>query len=62
MNGWVRSSFCSANSCVWVRHVGGIVQVAETPEDDGPWLVFTAEEWKTFTDGVKAGDFDQEHV
>jgi hypothetical protein len=53
------SSFCSLGNCVEVGVApdGGIaVRDSKAPEA-GP-LVFTAEEWREFIAGARAGEFD----
>jgi hypothetical protein len=57
---WLRSSFCSANSCVEVASLPGGGRAVRDSKAAGvsPTLMFTAEEWSSFLAGVKAGDFD----
>jgi Domain of unknown function (DUF397) len=57
---WRRSSRCSTNSCVEVSRLAGDRTAIRDSKaaDGGPVLVFTAEEWRSFTLGVKAGEFD----
>ena len=55
---WVRSSFCGGNgSCVEVAAVPSRV-VIRTTRFTQMHLGFTREEWETFVQGVKAGEFD----
>jgi hypothetical protein len=53
------SSFCTAGTCVGVGWQDGDVQVVDTKNLDGATLSFTAEEWRAFVAGVKAGEFDR---
>lgn len=49
---WRKSSFSSSNggNCVQVaRNIAGVVAVRDSKNPDGPALVFTAEEWRSFT-------------
>jgi Domain of unknown function (DUF397) len=57
--GWRKSSF-SANTCVEVWRIPGVVQIRNSSDDPttGAILTFSDEEWAAFTAGVKAGEFD----
>jgi hypothetical protein len=58
---WHKSSYSGSNG-------GGCVEVAALPDDSravrdskdrtGPVLVFTPDEWRAFTAGVRGGDFN----
>jgi hypothetical protein len=58
---WRKSSYSGSNG-------GGCVEVAALPDDrfavrdskdrEGPALVFTHDEWRAFTAGVRGGQFD----
>lgn len=50
------SSFCGNGGCVEVAITPGNVQVRGTGQDDA--LDFTHAEWRAFTAGVRAGEFD----
>lgn len=54
---WVRSSFCESNACVEVADDGKIIRVRPSWEHKLETR-FTRDEWATFIDGVKNGDFD----
>ncbi|WP_406436884.1 DUF397 domain-containing protein [Streptomyces sp. NBC_00631] len=58
--GFRRSSFCQSNGsgCVEIdrQAQGAVVRSSKNP--DGPALHFTEEEWRTFIQGVQAGEFD----
>jgi len=59
---WLRSSFCSQDSCVEVAHLpDGRVAVRHRlgpMAAPGPPQVYTRAEWDAFTAGVRAGEFD----
>lgn len=44
--------------CVEVAVLGHEVRVRDSKNPDGPVLTFTPDEWATFCDGVRAGEFD----
>ena len=45
--------------CVEVaRNLPGAVAVRDSKDPGGPKLVFTPDEWRAFTAGVTAGEFD----
>jgi uncharacterized protein DUF397 len=60
-DGWRASSFSEASGSnrVEVKAVGGAFAVRDTKDPDGPVLVFGATEWRAFTSGVRAGEFDR---
>jgi hypothetical protein len=57
---WRKSSYSGGNggACVEVAVLrdGGLA-VRDSKDPDGARLAFTADEWATFTTGVKAGEF-----
>lgn len=54
---WQRSSFCNLGNCVEVnREVPGTVAVRSSTGTSS-WLVVSTDEWATFIEGVKAGEF-----
>jgi hypothetical protein len=57
---WRTSSFSGANGqCVQIAFIGGNrVAVRDSKAPQGPVLIFTANEWRTFTRGIKEGEFD----
>lgn len=58
---WTKSSFCDAGSCVEVFVDDDEDLVFVRNSNSGAVLAaqfFTAEEWRAFTAGVKAGEFD----
>jgi hypothetical protein len=56
---WSKSSRSSNGDCVEVaRLTGGQVGVRDSKAANGPVLVFTARDWRSFLGEVKEGDFD----
>lgn len=58
---WTRSSLSNAvgGACVEVAKLpGGGRAVRDSKDPDGPKLTFTADEWKAFGEGFRAGEFD----
>jgi hypothetical protein len=58
---WRKSSFSGSNGggCVEVaRNLPGVVAVRDSKDREGPALVFAADEWRAFLDGVHADEFD----
>lgn len=58
---WRKSSFSGPNGgdCVEVaRNLPGIVAVRDSKNSAGPVLAFTPEQWRAFTAGVTAGEFE----
>jgi hypothetical protein len=57
---WRKSSYSSngGGSCVEVAEFpAACVAVRDSKDPQGPKLVFSAGEWRSFVAGVKAGDF-----
>jgi len=56
---WRKSSYSTNNgNCVEVaQNLPGIVAVRDSKDPDGPVLVFTADEWRAFVSGARAGEF-----
>lgn len=57
---WRRStrSGPSGEMCVEVAFVDGAAAVRDSKDPDGPVLLFTADEWGAFRDGMLDGEFD----
>lgn len=58
---WRKSSYSSGNGgqCVEVaRNLPGVVGVRDSKDRRGPVLIFTPDEWRLFTVGVRDGEFD----
>jgi Domain of unknown function (DUF397) len=55
-----KSSYSGAvnNNCVEVGFVTAEVLMRDSKDPKGPVLHFTPDEWRAFTAGVKAGEFD----
>jgi hypothetical protein len=59
---WRKSSYSGGNggACVEVAVLpDGGRAVRDSKNPGGPKLAFAADEWRAFTAGVKAGEFDQ---
>ncbi|MEV1249687.1 DUF397 domain-containing protein [Nonomuraea sp. NPDC050022] len=57
---WRKSSRSSDNGgqCVEVAtNLPGVVAVRDSKDPEGPKLIFTPAEWRTFITGLKSGDF-----
>jgi hypothetical protein len=55
---WRKSSYSSGNggACVEIaRNLPGVVAVRDSKDPGGPGLAFAPDQWRTFTDQVKAG-------
>ena len=55
---WHKSSYSGSNGggCVDVAdNLPGVVAVRDSKDPDGPKLMFTPAEWRTFTSGLKSG-------
>jgi predicted secreted Zn-dependent protease len=55
---WRTSSFCGNGACVQVAVDGDAVQVRDSKDPGGPVLTFTRDEWRAFTRGMRAHEFD----
>jgi hypothetical protein len=57
---WRKSSLSGGNGdCVEVAgNLPGVVAVRDSKDREGPVLVFTPDEWRAFTVGVRGGEFD----
>ncbi len=54
---WRKSTYSGGNgSCVETASLGAAVAVRDSKDPDGPKLVFAADQWRSFTDSIKAGD------
>jgi hypothetical protein len=56
---WRKASYSSnTGNCVQVaRNLPGVVAVRDFKDPDGPALVFTADDWRAFVSGTRAGEF-----
>jgi Domain of unknown function (DUF397) len=59
-NGWIMSSRSSGNggSCVQARRQDGLIEVRNSKSPDAGTVRFSVEEWDSFLDGAKKGEFD----
>jgi hypothetical protein len=56
---WTKSSFSAPQgNCVEARLHDGRIQVRDSKAPFDAMLSFTPEEWRAFTEGVEAGEFD----
>lgn len=56
---WQKASYSgSSGSCVEVSAAPRIVAVRDSKDPGGPKLSFAPEQWRAFTDRIKAGVFD----
>jgi hypothetical protein len=55
---WMVARACEANSCVRVATNGDKFFIGDSKEPEGLVLAYSRDEWVTFVDGVKQGDFD----
>lgn len=57
MSEWLRA--CNKFACVEVRRrPSGMIDVRDSADPTGPFLIFTSEEFAEFIDGAKRGVFD----
>jgi len=58
---WIMSSRSTGNggSCVEVRRHEGLIEVRNSKRPEASTVHFTVEEWDSFLDGAKKGEFDQ---
>ncbi len=57
---WQKSTYSSSNGgqCVEVAtNLPHVVAVRDSKDPDGGVLVFTVDEWRAFTMGIRAGEF-----
>jgi Domain of unknown function (DUF397) len=54
---WLIARNCNGGSCVRVATNGDTVFIGGS-NLDGPVLSYTREEWITFAEGIRQGDFD----
>ena len=58
---WMMSSRSTGNggSCVQARRHAGLIEVRNSKRPDAGTARFTVEEWDSFLDGAKKGEFDR---
>lgn len=57
---WIMSSRSTGNggSCVEARRHAGSIEVRNSKKREAGTVFFTVEEWDSFLDGAKKGEFD----
>lgn len=57
---WIMSSRSTGNggSCVEARRSADMIEVRNSKKRDAGTVSFTLEEWDSFLDGAKKGEFD----
>jgi Domain of unknown function (DUF397) len=55
---WTVAQRCNAGTCVAIATNGQDFFIGDSKAPTGPVLAYTRDEWITFVDGVKRGDFD----
>jgi hypothetical protein len=60
-SGWMMSSRSTGNggSCVEARREAGLIEVRNSKDPGAGTVRFTTEEWDSFLDGAKKGEFDR---
>ncbi|MGP4024719.1 DUF397 domain-containing protein [Actinomadura sp. 3N407] len=56
---WRRSSRCASNGCVEVARVDDEAISVRDTEDIATRLAFRLDEWRRFTEHIRAGRFDR---
>jgi hypothetical protein len=54
---WRKSTFCASGECVEVAQHNGMIVLRDAEQPRGN-VRYTAEEWRAFVRGIKAGEFD----
>jgi len=59
--GWIMSSRSTGNggSCVEARRHAGLIEVRNSTDPAAGTVRFTTEEWDSFLDGARKGEFDR---
>jgi len=55
---WRIARKCDAGACVRVAAYGDEIVVGSTKHLDGPVIAYSRDEWTTFLEAVRQGDFD----
>jgi hypothetical protein len=53
-----KASFCASGECIEVMQQEEMIVLCDSKNPRGRVLRYTAEEWRSFVRGVKAGEFD----
>ena len=56
---WKKSSLSGLNGCVEVGQMADAIAIRNSRQPDGPFLVFSVEQWRAFLHRARAGEFDQ---
>ena len=55
---WRKAKRCGTGTCVEVAKAGDQFFVRDSKNPERAPLRFSSEEWDTFVDGIRGGDFD----
>jgi hypothetical protein len=55
---WRKASFCGSGECVEIAELNGIVLMRDSKDPHGGRLRCSADEFRSFILGIKAGEFD----
>lgn len=55
---WRRSTRCANGGCVEFARIGEKIAIRDSKHADSAVLTYDREEWRSFIEGVKAGEFD----
>ena len=55
---WQRSSRCANSGCVEIAITEEGIMIRDSKDPKSPVLSYDREEWRAFTEGIKAGEFD----
>jgi hypothetical protein len=56
---WHTVQVGNGKACVRVASQGDSVLIGDSKHPDGPVLIYSSVEWKTFVEGIRRGDFDE---
>jgi hypothetical protein len=56
---WRVSGVCESGACIEVARLGEYVVIRNTNHPNGPFSIFTKDEWLQFLAGAKLGHFDE---
>ncbi len=55
---WRKSSFSGVTNCVELARIDGSVALRDSKHPERGYFVYTGDEWHSFVQGVRAGEFD----
>jgi hypothetical protein len=55
---WYVAMACEAANCVQIATNGSEFFIGDSKAPEGPVLSYSRDEWNTFIEGVRRGDFD----